>query len=128
MGDINIFFLLEAIVSFALILFFIIQFFKTFSRPDGSKASSWLFLLSFGYLIFFLLSLAWMFAYFPYDSGDLLFLSFILVPILAGVLASMTWLISSADGFVKVKNNLVPVSITLTILGTAALLLAMMIA
>lgn len=68
----------------------------------------------------------WLHSFFT-ATGDLLFLSFVLVPVLAGILALMVWPVSGADGFAKAKSNLIPVSIILTILGAAALLLAMMI-
>ncbi len=65
------------------------------------------------------------------ESREYIFLSFVLVPILAGVLALMIFLTRGADAadtLAKTKSNLISVSIILTILGTLSIFLAMMIA
>lgn len=65
---------------------------------------------------------AWMYTLFT-QSRECIFLSFVLVPALAILLAVM---IGTGD-FAKKKNNMVTLSIVLAILGVLALLLAMMI-
>jgi hypothetical protein len=63
----------------------------------------------------------WLYTLFA-QSRDCIFFSFILVPILAALLAVFAYRTP------ETKSRMVLVSITLTILGTAAILLAMMIA
>lgn len=59
---------------------------------------------------------------------EYIFLSFVFVPLLAGLLAVMVFLMRNSGAITKKKNGMISVSILLTILGVVAVLLAQMIA
>ena len=69
----------------------------------------------------------WLYAFFA-ESRECMFLSFVLVPILSAWLSIIVFSAKDAESFEKRKRSMVSLSITLTILGVLAVLLAMMIA
>lgn len=62
------------------------------------------------------------------QSRECMFLSFVLVPILAAWLAIIIFSIKDSEGFAKRKNSMITLSIIVTVLGVLAILLALMIA
>lgn len=62
------------------------------------------------------------------QSRECIFLSLVLMPILAAWLAVTIFSVKDAEGFAKRKNDMVALSVTVTILAVLGVLLAMMIA
>lgn len=146
----NIFFLTLYIMLWTLGICASYAFVMTVTKKDASviflRRSSLLALLSYGASWFFGVlyyihpdtvarfakalppsTNAWLHSIFA-QSRECLFFSFILVPILAAWLACMIFFVTGPDGFSKKKSDMVHLSIILTILGTLAILSAMMIA
>lgn len=146
----NIFFLTLYIMLWILGLCASYAFVMTVTKKDASlsflRISSLVALLSYGTSWFFGVlyyiypdtmarfahvatpsSNVWLYRLFV-QSRECIFLSFVLVPLLAAWLALMIFLAKGPEEFLKKKNDMVSLSIIITILAVIAVLMAMMIA